>query len=331
MKTVSIRFAFFFIASALVLPGPYLDLGLAQELEKIRIGYSGTGITQYTLELPRKQGIFRKNGLDPEIVYIGSGSLLSQALIGGSFDVGFSQGSEAVLAKLRGADQRIVASVANHFNHVFLAHPSMTSLKQLKGKRVAVSRFGSGSHFMTNLVLKEGGLDPQKDVTVLQIGNSSARLAAILARSVEGTIMAADFLPRAKKEGFNVLLDLAESKVEYPFLTFNMMGQTIERNPRMVKALIKSIAEGIRLFKADRNAAKVAIQTALRTDDPETLEFAATRSAKVLEQRPFPTLAGIQTVLEELGEKEPKAKTAKFEDFVDLRALKELEREGIFK
>src|ERR1700675_3196098 len=71
----------------------------AQELQKINIGYSGTGITQYTLEIARRQGIFRKNGLDPVIVYVGSGSLLSQALIAGSFDVAFSQGSESVLAK----------------------------------------------------------------------------------------------------------------------------------------------------------------------------------------------------------------------------------------
>jgi NitT/TauT family transport system substrate-binding protein len=309
----------------------FLTQASAQEVQKIKIGYSGTGITQYVLELPKKQGIFRKNGLDPEIVYVGSGSLLNQALVAGSFDVSLSQGSEAVLAKLQGVDQRIVASIANHFNHVYLTHPSITSLRQLKGKRVAVSRFGSGSHFITNLVLKEGGLDPDRDVTVLQIGNSSARLAAILAGSVEGSIMAADFIPRAKREGFNVLADLAESKIEYPFLTFIMMSPVMERNPRMAKALIKSMAEGISLFKTDRAAAKAVIRAALRTDDPETIDFAAERSAKVLERRPFPTPAGIQTVLEELSRKVPKAKNAKFEDFVDLRALKELEREGVFK
>jgi len=303
----------------------------AQELEKIRIGYSGTGISQYTLEIARRNGIFRKNGLDPEIVYVGSGSLLSQALIAGSFDVAFSQGSESVLAKLHGADMRIVAAVANHFNHVFLARPSITSLKQLKGKRVAVSRFGSGSHFMTDLVVKEAGLDPKKDVTMLQIGNSSSRMAAIMARSVDATIMAADFVPLAKKEGFNILVDLAETKVEYPFLTFHVMGPVIERNSKMVKAFIKSVSEGIRLLKNNRNAAKAAIQAALKTNDAETLEYAAARSAKVLEVRPFPTVAGIQTVLEELSEREPKAKTSKFEDFVDLRALRELEREGVFK
>ena len=100
-----------------------------------------------------------------------------------------------MLAKLRGADVRINAVVANRFNHVYLAAPSITSIKQLKGRRVAVSRFGSGSHFQTNLALKEAGLDPEKDVTVLQIGNSGARMAAILSGVVDGTDHGRRFCP----------------------------------------------------------------------------------------------------------------------------------------
>src|ERR671924_536900 len=125
----------------------------AQTLDKMRLGYSGTGINNYVLEMGKRLGIFRRNGLDLEVVYVNSGSLLSQALIAGTFDLSMSQGSEAM--------------IANRFNHVYLAAPSITSFKQLKGKKVAVSRFGSGSHFQTNLALKDGGLDPEKDVTIL--------------------------------------------------------------------------------------------------------------------------------------------------------------------
>jgi ABC-type nitrate/sulfonate/bicarbonate transport system substrate-binding protein len=307
-----------------------VGIASAQTAEKMRLGYSGTGINNYVLEMGRRLGIFRKNGVDLEVVYVNSGSLLNQALIAGTFDVAFSQGSEAMLAKLHGADMRIAAVVANRFNHVYIAAPAITSLKQLKGKKVAVSRFGSGSHFQSNLALKEGGLDPDKDVTILQIGNSGARMAAILSGTVDGTIMAADFVPRAKKEGFNILADLAETKIEYPFLSLNMMGNYIERNPKMVKALIKSISESIRALQTDPIGAKAAIKTALKTEDAETIDYALVRSVRVLNPRPFPTPAGIQTVLDELS-KEPKAKSSKFDDFVDMRALRDLEREGIFK
>src|SRR6266542_1851358 len=299
----------------------------AQSLDKVRLGYSGTGLNNYVLDMGRRGGIFRKNGLDLEVVYVNSGSLLNQALIAGTFDISFSQGSEAMIAKLRGADMRITAVVANRFNHVYLTAPAITSIKQLKGKKVAVSRFGSGSHFQSNLALKEGGLDPEKDVTILQIGNSTARMAAILSGTVDGTIMAADFVPKAKKEGFNIVADLADTKIEYPFLSLNMLGSYIDKNLKLVKALIKGMSESIRVLQTDSAAAKAVVRTVLRTDDVDTIEYATMRSIRVLDRRPFPTIAGIQTVLDELG-KEPKAKSMKFEDFVDLRALRALEQEG---
>ena len=304
----------------------------SQQLTKLKIGYSGTGNTQYLLELPRRQGVFRKNGLDTEIVYVTSGSLLSQALIAGNFDVALTRGTTPMLGKLRGSEQLIVANYSNHFNDVFLAAPEITAVKQLKGKRIAVSRFGSGSHILTNLVLKQAGLDPQRDVTVLQIGNSAARLAAIMSRSIEGSLISIDFVPRARREGLHVLVDLTESKVEYPVLSFFMMGPVIEHNRRTVKALIKSISEGVRIFQTDVVAAKAVIKAALRTDDPETLELTATRVGKSLEYKPLPTVAAIQTALDELRAIDPaKVQTAKFDDFVDLRAVRELEQEGFFK
>jgi NitT/TauT family transport system substrate-binding protein len=308
----------------------FSDNLFAQTLDRIRLGYSGTGISSYSMEIGKRLGIFRRNGLDVEVVYVNSGSLLNQALIAGTFDVALSQGSEAMLAKMRGADMRIVAVIANRFNHVYITAPSITSIKQLKGKRIAVSRFGSGSHFQSNLALKDGGLDPDKDVTTLQIGNSGARMAAILSGTVDGTIMAADFVPKAKKEGFNILTDLADTKIEYPFLSLHMMGPYLDRNLKTAKALIRSMSESIRALQTDSANAKLAIRAALKTDDVETIDYALLRSVRVLDPRPYPTPAGIQTVLDEIG-KEAKGKTFKFEDFVDMRALRELEKEGYFK
>ena len=326
---ISCASIFFSFAISIWFPG-FLQPLSAQTVEKMRLGYSGTGLSNYALEMGKRLGIFRRNGIDLEVVYVNSGSLLNQALIAGTFDVSLSQGSEAMLAKLHGADMHIVAVIANHFNHVYLAAPAITSFKQLKGKKVAVSRFGSGSHFQTNLALKDGGLDPEKDVTVLQIGNSGARITAILSGAVDGTIMAADFVPKAKREGLNVLADLADTKIEYPFLSLHMMGSYIDRNLRLAKALIRGMCESIRALQTDTANAKVAIRAALKTDDTETVDYALSRSVRILDVRPYPTQTGIQTVLDEIG-KEAKGKTFKFEDFVDMRALRELEKEGFFK
>jgi ABC-type nitrate/sulfonate/bicarbonate transport system substrate-binding protein len=155
-------------------------------------------------------------------------------------------------------------------------------------------------------------------------------MAAILSGTVDGTIMAADFVPKAKREGFNILTDLAATKIEYPFLSLNMMGPYIDRNLKLVKALIRSTSESIRALQTDPANAKIAIRAALKTDDAETIDYALQRSVQVLDRRPFPTQAGIQTVIDELG-KEAKGKNLKFDDYVDMRALRELEKEGFFK
>jgi len=320
------RVLLFLALSAFTTPN---DKGMAQALEKMRFGYTGTG-SNYDLEIGKRLGLFRRNGIDLEIVYVSSGSLLTQALIAGTFDVVYAPGSDAVQAKMRGADMRIVAVTANRLNQVFLTIPSITSFKQLKGKKVAVSRFGSGSHFQTNLVLKQNGLEPDKDVAVLQIGNSGARMTAISRGVVDGTVVAADFVPKAKKEGLNILADLAKTKIEYPILSLDMMGPYIDRNFKLVKALIRSMSESIRALQSDSANAKIAVRAALKTDDVETIDFALSRGVRLLNPRPFPTVGGIQTVLDEVG-KEAKGKTFKFEDFVDMRALNELEREGFFK
>jgi ABC-type nitrate/sulfonate/bicarbonate transport system substrate-binding protein len=127
-----------------------------------------------------------------------------------------------------------------------------------------------------------------------------------------------------------VLADLADTKIEYPFLSLNMMGSYIDRNLRLAKALIRSMSESVRALQTDPANAKIAIRAALKTDDAETIDYALRRSVQVLDRRPFPTQAGIQTVIDELG-KEAKGKNLKFDDYVDMRALRELEKEGFFK
>ena len=109
-----------------------------------------------------------------------------------------------------------------------------------------------------------------------------------------------------------------------------MMGPCIDRNLKLAKALIKSMSESIRALQTDATNAKIAIRAALKTDDVETIDYALSRSVRVLDPRPFPTFAGMQTVLDEIG-KEAKGKTFKFDEFVDMRALRELEKEGFFK
>ena len=165
----------------------------------------------------------------------------------------------------------------------------------------------------------------------MQIGNSGARMAAILSGTVDGTIMAADFVPKAKREGFNILTDLADTKIEYPFLSLNMMGPYIDRNLKLAKALIKSMSESIRALQTDPANAKDSDPRGIENRRRRDHRLRALRAAfKFSIAAPSRLPAGIQTVLDEIG-KEAKGKNLKFDDYVDMRALRELEKEGFFK
>src|SRR5919106_6352677 len=118
MKNTNNRFTVWLAVLFLAVAGLF-ERAFGQSLDKMRLGYSGTGINSDVLEMGHRSGIFRRNGLALEVVYVNSGSLLNQALIAGTFDGSFSQGSEAMLAKLRGADMRITAVGANPFNPQF--------------------------------------------------------------------------------------------------------------------------------------------------------------------------------------------------------------------
>src|SRR5947208_17046139 len=116
-------------------------------------------------------------------------------------------------------------------------------------------------------------------------------MAAILSGTVDGTIMAADFVPKAKKEGFNIVADLADTKIEYPFLSLNFMGSYIDRNLKMVTALIKGMSESIRALQIDSATAKAVVRPVLGTDDVDAMSDVRTRRIVILDLRQSLTAA----------------------------------------
>jgi NitT/TauT family transport system substrate-binding protein len=149
--------------------------------EKIVLGYSGVGSGEEVHHFAKEVGLFKKYGLDVEIVYIPGGSTVVQSMMAGDVQFGRGSATEVVTSHLAGFPLKILTALINKFVYSFVTPMNITRPQDLKGKAVAVSRFGSGSDFITRLALKSWNLEPVKDVTILQIGNSPERLAAILA------------------------------------------------------------------------------------------------------------------------------------------------------
>ena len=294
-------------------------------LEKVRLGYSGVGSGEEVHHFAKEVGLFNKAGLDVEIVYIPGGSTVVQAMASGEVQFGRGSASEVVSAHMAGFPLKILAALINKFVYSFVTPATITRPQELKGKAIAISRFGSGSDFITRLALKSWGLEPVRDVTILQVGNSPERLAAIAAGKVHGSILSLSQTPKAKRMGLRVLADLSQIDAEYPQGVLYVSSTLIEKRPDLIRSFLGAYVEGIRQFKANKQVAyRIIAKSSGLTDRAEIEEYHSILSKNFLLDYPMPSMQGVKTVLDDLAAKNPKVREIKPEDLLDTRFLREL-------
>jgi len=304
----------------------------ARAIDKIVLGYSGVGSGEEVHHFAKEVGLFKKYGLDVEIVYIPGGSTVVQSMIAGDVQFGRGSATEVVTAHLAGFPLKILTALINKFVYSFVTPMSIARPQDLKGKAVAVSRFGSGSDFITRLALKSWGLEPVKDVTILQIGNSPERLAAVAGGKVQGSILSLSQTPRAKKLGLRVLADLSQIDAEYPQGVLYAPAVLIEKRPDLIAAFLKAYIEALQQFKTNRPVAyNVIAKNSGIKDKGDIEEYHKLLTTKFLLDYPLPTVAGMKTVLDDLGAKNPKIRELKPEDLLDTRFLRNLKDSGAIK
>jgi NitT/TauT family transport system substrate-binding protein len=318
--------------SALILAVIFLLPRPSAAIEKVVLGYSGVGSGEEVNHFAKQAGLFQKHGLDVEIVYIPGGSTVVQSMIAGDVQFGRGSPTEVVTAHLAGFPLKILTALINKFVYSFVTPMSITRPQDLKGKAVAVSRFGSGSDFITRLALKSWGLEPTKDVTILQIGNSPERLAAVAGGKVQGSILSLSQTPRAKKLGLRVLADLSQIDAEYPQGVMYASTTLIAKRPDLVTAFLTAYIEGLQQFKTNKEAAYniIAKNSGLK-DRADIEEYHRILTTRFLLDYPLPTEAGMKTVLDDLGAKNPKVREIKPADLLDTRFLRNLKASGVIK
>ena len=305
--------------------------GYAQ-LRKINIAYTATSPYQAVLIVAKEIGLFKKHNLDPTLVFTTGGSLGIQAMIGGDVAMTLSDGSSSVGSKLAGVDVLVIASLLNTFPYSLIALPEIKKVDQLKGAKVAVSRFGSATDLSVKMALARVGLNAEKDVTLLQIGVQTARYAALQSRNVQATIITPPFTLTARKAGMQTLLDMAELNIPFQLTALLALRPYLKSNPDMVLSVIRTLSEAIHFYKREKEATIKILGKYLRTDDREALEETHREIAiKSIPEKPYPTLAGIKTILDETVLRNAKAKGAKPEDFVDSSFVKKVDDEGLFE
>ncbi len=299
------------------------------ELQKITIAYSAISGNMAPLWMAYERGFFRKHGLDVQLVFIESGSTAVQSLI--SQDVAFAQmaGAAAIQSRLRGSDVVLIAGFLNTLDYQLMVEKNITQPDQLKGKALAVSRFGSSSDFATRYALERYGLSPQQDVQILEIGSQPARFAALESGQVQGAMVAVPLTLRAKALGFHALADLQMLGLEYQHTALATTDALIKSRPDLVRTVMKAFVEAIHHYKTQRADSLAVLAKYLKTSDPAVLnEVYENIGLRLLPQKPYPTSRGIAVMLRELAARDPKATSARPEQFIDLTFINELDRSG---
>jgi len=320
----SFQHAFF---AALMLVAP-----IAVRADKpVLIGVAGPAVNLVYAYLAQDAGLWRKYGVDARVILFESGSTLAQVARAGEVSFAINSGPTTIASRTQGADSIMVAATVNTLPYSVVAAKGITTWNQLKGKRVGISRFGSGTDTAMRLVVRRYGLDPAKDLVILQGGTQPSRLQAVSAGSLDATLVSPPLDLTAKKQGLSILVNIADLGIPYPQLVIETTERYNREQPQAVKNFLKGFIEGLHYAAARKEETKKTITKYLKTDDPEILEATYRSFLQVTDYSAVPNLEGIRNAMDEVAARIPAVKSRKPEDFVENRFLNELEKEGFFK
>ena len=301
---------------------------VAQEFKSVRMGYPSLGFRQGHIWVAKDEGLFAKYGLDVEPVFLRGGQLAIQALAAG--DPPLMSIGQVVQANLSGFNLVLIAGVESFYDSTIFGRPGTTRLEQLKGKRLGISGYGAATHFAALILLKHLNLEAGKDVILVPGGPDAERVAALSAGKIDASVFNSSTIPVAKKMGFTELVYIPDLGVEVQGNGFATTRAYLKSNRDIVKAALKGYIEGIHFSFHNKPATQKVYAKYMRTNDTEVLEQSYQVYIKTTPKKPYPTLKGLQFLLDQLAPQMPQAKNAKPEQFVDLSLLQELEKEGFF-
>jgi ABC-type nitrate/sulfonate/bicarbonate transport system substrate-binding protein len=280
------------------------------------------------LFVTKEAGIFEKHGLEVEPVYIPP-TLLTVAMLAGDAPIGFSGAGTPIEASLRGADFVSIGSLVTTGGPVFLiARKEITNTDQLRKRKLGISRFGATPDIVLRSALRLLGIDAKTDVTVLQIGNTATRVAALKAGTIDATIVNVEQAFVAKQQGLNVLADVRKLGVEYPLANIVTTRRFTSENEDTVRRFMRGVVQGIHFYKTNQDRSLKVMHKYMRVEDRQILELGYEDIREALLIKPYPSVKGIEAVLEEISTRNPAAKKAKPTQFYDARFIKELDESG---
>ncbi len=301
-------------------------------LEKIRLAYSAIGGSQATFWIPYEAGIFRKHGLDVELLYVAGGGRAGQVVQSGDVPIGVFTGGAVINADLAGGDLTVIASSMNVMTFVVMARPEIRRPEDLKGKKIGVSRFGSATDFGLRYAEEKWPVKRQRDFAVIQVGGVTDVFNALRAGALDAAVINAELAILGRREGFRELADIAKMGINFPTSSVVTTRSFIKRNENTVRKFIRGFVEGVHFAKTQRVAAINIMKKYLRSSDAAMFdELYDMYILRNIPRIPRPSPESLKTVLDQMAETDPRVANLKPEQFIDARFFQELDKEGFIQ
>jgi NitT/TauT family transport system substrate-binding protein len=326
MKTKRVNF--YFLAAILSIP---LGSSASAQLTKLNVGYSAISAEQLPAWIAKETGIFKKNGVDAQLIYFTGGTTAVQALVSEEVPISQVAGPAVVNSALAGSDIIIVAGGATSLDYWLMSRPEIKRPEQLKGGSVAISAFGTASDFVARYALEKIGLIPGKDVALVQVGGVPDRLGALLAGKIEAAVLVPPSMFIGQKKGLSILADVSKLGLPFQYTGVATSRRFIREHPDTVRRYVRSQLEAVHLIYTDKETSlKVLTKYFGGKVERDILEksWELLIDGNLLPKKQYPSLEGLKFILAPLAEKNTKAREAKPENFAELSFIEELDRSG---
>ena len=304
----------------------------AQSSEKVRVALGSISVNTAVIPVGQQAGLFAKHGIDLEPIYMGGGMNSLAAVTSNSVQFLAAGSTATISARLGGMDITMLSVQSNQLEYNIFSAPEIKTVHDLKGKIVTGTRPGASADSALRLYLRKAGLEPGKDVIFISVGESQqGRLNALHRGSVAATALLPPFSGMARQLGFRELADMRKLDIEYAGTAIAGMTSYIKSHPVMVENFLKGYVESLHYFRTQREKTIAGIMKFLKMSDRSRAEEGYDFYVDLMPVMPYATANGVKSVLEFLVTSQPKAATAKPEEFYDMSFLKKIEASGFTK
>jgi NitT/TauT family transport system substrate-binding protein len=301
------------------------------QMTRLNVGYSAISADQLPAWVAKDTGIFAKYGLDVQLIYFTGGSTAILALVSGDVPITQVSGPGLVSSALGGSDAVFVAGGIISLNYVLMGKPGVKTIEQLKGGTLAISRFGSATDSIARFALKKVGLSVGKDVTLIQVGSGPERLSALQTGRVTAAVINPPSSFIAEKRGLAVIADVAQMGLVFQHTGAATTKRFIREHNDVVRRYVTAHVEAVHRMWTDKEATVRALGKYMGSGlDREILERSRddVMHETLYPKKQYPSLEGLKTVIDDLAERDPRAKSVKPEQFVDMSFIRELDQSG---